>query len=121
MSTIAMDTRAMTGTAWRAHRTAAPAGGLRLTARGRLVVICLTAAVVVAGMLGGGRAEAGAVGPGTQVTTHTVVGGETLWGIARSVSAPGQDLRDAVDDLVALNGLSSSALRVGQQIVVPVD
>ncbi|WP_162616339.1 LysM peptidoglycan-binding domain-containing protein [Xylanimonas allomyrinae] len=94
-------------------------GGLRLTVRGRVVLIAV--AVLVSGaFLGlGGRAFASDPGRPTEVTVHTVAPGETLWGYARQVAAPGEDVRDVVAHLLDLNELSSVALTVGQTILLP--
>ncbi len=45
--------------------------------------------------------------------------GDTLWAIASETAEPGQ-VRDMVHQIQELNALSSSALRVGQEIAVPV-
>lgn len=102
-------------------RSARSTGPLRLTARGRVVVWAL--AVAVAGGVGLSAQSAGADAPGaaTPVQTHVVGAGETLWGIAATVAAPGEDLRDVVDELVELNGLGDAGLQAGQQILVPTD
>ncbi|QAY70613.1 LysM peptidoglycan-binding domain-containing protein [Xylanimonas protaetiae] len=94
-------------------------GGLRLTRRGRvvLVVLSLLVALPLAGL--GGRAVAGEPGAALEVTVHTVAPGETLWGFARQIAAPGQDVRDVVEELRDLNELASGALRVGQTILIP--
>ncbi|MEE6274036.1 LysM peptidoglycan-binding domain-containing protein [Georgenia wangjunii] len=92
-----------------------------LTARGRAVVatfafLAATTAAVGVGAWAGQAGAAGAEGP---VTAVTVGAGETLWGIAAGAAAPGEDVRDVVDEMLALNGLSSAELRAGQQILVP--
>jgi hypothetical protein len=50
-----------------------------------------------------------------------VLPGETLWQIASTVAAPGEDIRDVVAELVVLNQLSGSHLYAGETIVVPVE
>lgn len=97
--------------------TSAP--GMRLTRRGRAVVTTL--AVVAATFLtfASQQAFAGQGGGAVHVDTRTVVAGETLWEIAREYSRPGQDIRDVVDELAELNGLRTSALRAGQELLVP--
>lgn len=98
---------------------AAGSTGLRLTRRGRAVVI--GAAVMVAVGLGSVAQHAAADGPprSVPVDTWTVASGESLWQIAGAVAAPGQDLRVVVAELIELNGLSGAGLQVGQQILVP--
>ena len=49
----------------------------------------------------------------------TVGQGETLWSIAAQVAAPGESTRDTVDQIKSLNALESSAIRVGDQLLVP--
>ncbi len=105
-----------------ATMTAGISGGsqLRLTRRGRAVV--RTAAVLVAGaaLLSGGRAVAESPAPAVSVDSYTVGSGETLWSIAAAFTAPGEDVRDTIDELAALNGMEGSALVAGEQILVPV-
>ena len=98
---------------------AAGAPGLRLTGRGRVVVTIL--AVVAATFLtfASQQAFAGEGGGAVHVDTRTVVAGETLWEIAREYAHPGQDIRDVVDELAELNGLQTSGLRAGQELLVP--
>ena len=97
--------------------TSAP--GMRLTGRGRVVVTTL--AVVAATFLtfASQQAVAGQGGGAVHVDTRTVVAGETLWEIAGEYSHPGQDIRDVVDELAELNGLRTSDLRAGQELLVP--
>lgn len=122
---------------------AAPsAGRLVLTRRGRrtlglvafaavtaslaagLVVLWLTVAAVVApGAVAGDGSEgvrSGATVAEAQLSTIEVVvaPGDTLWQIARSHS-PERDPRSVVDDIVGLNGLSSTGVQVGAQLLVP--
>ncbi len=92
---------------------------LRLTRRGRVVVFVLALASGLAGMLGNQAANAGTAAPGVPVETYTVRSGETLWDIAVGLAEPGQDVRDVVDDLVALNHMPGSGLTAGQQILLP--
>ncbi|MCL2454348.1 MAG: LysM peptidoglycan-binding domain-containing protein [Micrococcales bacterium] len=94
---------------------------LRLTTRGR-VVLALLALVVIAVPLWFGARAAQAEGPLTapQVERHVVEPGDTLWQIASSVAAPGEDVRDVVRQLVRLNNLPGSGLLAGQVIVIPV-
>lgn len=96
-------------------------GELHLTARGRWVVRSL--AVVVAGvaLLTGGRAVAEGPGAPVAVDTYTVGAGETLWSIAGAFAAPGEDVREVVDELTQLNGMAGSGLTAGDQILVPVE
>lgn len=95
---------------------------LRLTRRGRAVLLCATLAVTAAAGIGGfGVATAQADGPrdAVVVSEHTVAPGETLWAIAREATPTGGDVRDTVAELQRLNGLRGSMLTVGQQLLVP--
>ncbi len=102
-------------------RDAASTSTLRLTRRGRAVVWALAAALTMA--VGGAGASAWADGPSAalQVREVVVAPGDTLWGIAAGAAAPGEDVRDVVLELMALNSLSSGGLQAGQTVVVPVD
>ncbi len=53
------------------------------------------------------------------VTAVTVAPGQTLWQIAGSIAAPGEDVRDVVDLLMSLNEMSVPDLVAGQQLLVP--
>ncbi len=102
----------------RAVRAPEPVG-LRLTRRGRVVVAL--AACVLAGAVGLASQEAiaGEGGGAVPVETRTVVAGETLWEIAGQYSEPGQDVREVVDRIMDLNGLSGGGLLAGQELLVP--
>lgn len=97
----------------------APASGLRLTRRGRVVVTVLAVCLALAAGSVAQRATAGTPGVAVEVTSHTVVAGETLWRIASAITEPGEDVRAAVDQLMDLNGLESTGLQVGQQLLIP--
>ena len=49
----------------------------------------------------------------------TVAQGETLWSIGAAVAGPGESIRDTVNEIKSLNALESTALRVGDQLLVP--
>lgn len=111
----------------RASSTAAPRrpaphaeAPLRLTARGRVVVWGL--GLLVAAGAGGVAVSAHADGPRSAMEVERVVvaPGQTLWGIASEVAAPGEDVRDVVLRLQRLNELPSAGLTAGQTLVVPV-
>ncbi|HQY33484.1 MAG TPA: LysM peptidoglycan-binding domain-containing protein [Actinotalea sp.] len=111
MSTMTWDIRPAAPT------TTVPA--LRLTRRGRRVVLGLAVALAVAVGLSAQSAEADGPVAATAVTAHTVAAGETLWEIAASVAGAGQDVRDVVDAIAELNGIAGGGLQAGQQILVP--
>jgi len=94
---------------------------LTLTDRGRRLLRFAAGAVLLVAVLLGGRAVAGEPSAPVSVDTYTVSAGETLWAIASAYTAPHEDVRDTISTLVDLNGLGSSSVRAGEQILVPVD
>jgi nucleoid-associated protein YgaU len=91
-----------------------------VTARGRrlLVVLMLAGVVAIAAaagtLLDGGAGGLHLAGKGSVV----VESGDTLWSIAASV-ADGDDVRDVVAQMRALNGLDSADLVPGQVLQLP--
>lgn len=99
---------------------------LRLTRRGRIVLIglplVLLAAVILslAGLLNSPAKAADSTG-GLSVTpavSVTVQPGESLWAIAGKVD-PDRDPRDVIADIVQLNDLQAGKVMPGQQLFVP--
>ncbi|HVQ95168.1 MAG TPA: LysM peptidoglycan-binding domain-containing protein [Mycobacteriales bacterium] len=96
-------------------------GQVRLTRRGRLVLVAL-AVVALASLL---TVVAPAVAhlrsptavPASAPAVVVVQPGDTLWSIARRV-APDRDTRLVVADLRRLNSLSSADLEVGQRLTI---
>ncbi|HEX8002927.1 MAG TPA: LysM peptidoglycan-binding domain-containing protein [Mycobacteriales bacterium] len=108
-------------------RTSAPSPfarsrrGVRLTRRGRaLLVLVLVAVVLVAFSLGRTSASAGSAAAAARRAPRTAVvqPGETLWAIAHRV-APAADPRRTVALLTELNGLGSRPIVAGQRLVLP--
>lgn len=99
--------------------SAAHEAPMRLTARGRRVLVVL--AFVVAAAVGAisGTLLGGDVALPTSVETVTVQPGESLWSIASTVTAPGADVRVVVDQIMALNGLDDSVVATGERLAVP--
>lgn len=99
-----------------------PAAGesLVLTRRGRMVVVALVLLVMLAlaGLFANG-ASADSLGEPVSVAVHTVSPGETLWHIAAAATPAGDDVRNTIDEVLALNAMSSVDLAVGQQLLVP--
>ncbi|MET4223345.1 LysM peptidoglycan-binding domain-containing protein [Oerskovia enterophila] len=95
-------------------------GPLRLTRRGRVVLTVLVLGLMALVVLWGGKAFASGPGEPREVTVHAVQAGETLWQHAAALAGGDRDVRDVVDELMALNGLSSASLEVGQQLLLPV-
>ena len=90
---------------------------LRLTRRGRLVV--LGASVVALIGIGFAAASASiASDHPEQTTVVTVTPGQTLWDISATAAAGG-DVRTMMSHIEALNHLDSAALQTGQHLRVP--
>ena len=98
------------------------ANPVRLTRRGRAVVVATLTGGLLAGA--GSLASASFAGsergapPAPQLRHVIVQPGDTLWGIAAR-TAPGVDPRATIQRISDLNGLSSGSLRAGQQLVLP--
>ena len=104
--------------------TAAPLrpSSIRLTRRGRLVVL---AAALIAVLAVGLFLASGSVAtdePGTPEPTQVVLvgSGDTLWGIASDLADDG-DVRAMIDRISELNALDSGMVIAGQRLLVPVD
>jgi hypothetical protein len=100
-----------------------PSAPVRLTRRGRVVIICFAALVLLAGLWVGARHGARATSGGAQgpaVTPESVVVGphDTLWGIAVR-ARPGVDPRVTVQRMIDLNALPSAVVNPGQKVDLP--
>ncbi len=103
------------------HPSTAPAtGAVRLTRRGRaLVLLGLVALLLAAFSLGRHGSSAATHLTASPVLQQTTVeSGETLWSLARRV-APGNDPREVVQQIRVLNHLQGSSLQAGQQLLLP--
>jgi nucleoid-associated protein YgaU len=98
------------------------ARSVRLTRRGRAVVVVTLTGGLLAGA--GSLASASFAGPDSASTPapqlrHVIVQpGDTLWGIATK-AAPGADPRATIRRITDLNGLTDESVRAGQQLVLP--
>jgi hypothetical protein len=109
------------------HSRKEPLPPLRLTRRGRVVLIgiplILLAALLflLAGFLNAPAKAADSASDLalTPTVSVTVQSGESLWGIAAEV-APERDPRDVIADIVQLNNLNAGTVLPGQQLFVPV-
>jgi hypothetical protein len=115
MTTMTLDTL------FDAPRLARPRSTVRLTRRGRVVVVL--AALLVAFAIGVFVTAAGSVAtqhPGTPAPTKIVqVGsGDTLWEIASGLADDG-GVPAMMEQIKQLNALDSSELQAGQRLVVP--
>ncbi|MBO0825689.1 MAG: LysM peptidoglycan-binding domain-containing protein [Actinobacteria bacterium] len=109
-----------------ARRVASPAP-IRLTRRGRRLVVALAVTVIAAIWFAIGVAVAGGAGsasggqdqPRYKGMREIVVRqGQTLWSIA-SAAEPGDDPRDVVAEIMSANALPSADLSPGQLLWVP--
>ena len=104
----------------------APLPPLRLTRRGRVVLIGIPLILLAALLLSlagffnspAKASDTAADLVATPTVSVTVQPGQTLWGIAASV-APGRDARDVVADIVQLNNLAGGPVIPGQELFVP--
>lgn len=96
-------------------------GSLRLTSRGRVVVLLLFLGALLSAFVLVGARTAATEQPGAPVRTTTVVvrPGDTLWQIAAQHTGSA-DLRDAVRAIEELNGMSDATIVVGQKLFIPV-
>lgn len=100
-----------------------PAAPVRLTRRGRVVVVCAVVLVLLAGFWTGARHGARATSGGERgpaVARESVVVGphDTLWGIAVR-ARPEVDPRVTVQRIIDLNALSSAVVNPGQKVYIP--
>jgi Tfp pilus assembly protein FimV len=119
MSTMTLDTLFTAPT--RTARVSAPRSAVRLTRRGRMVVVL--GALLLAFAVGVFVTAAGSVAsqesaPSGATDIVQVGSGDTLWGIASDLATDG-DVRDMMHTIETLNSLESSTLQAGQRLVVP--
>jgi Tfp pilus assembly protein FimV len=94
---------------------------VRLTRRGRLIIVLSVMALLVAVGLVLGHGSSQAAGRGSAAATSqtlTVRPGETLWAVAARI-APHSDPRLVVADIESRNHLHGVEVRAGQQLRVP--
>jgi nucleoid-associated protein YgaU len=109
-----------TATLARPQASTQPPPVMRLTRRGRLVVV-LTVLVATLGFFAmrGAPAASTDVVHHPRTTTVIVSPGQTVWDIANQV-APQADTRSMVAEIEELNSLSDAgSIRVGQPLLVP--
>ncbi|MEX2290417.1 MAG: LysM peptidoglycan-binding domain-containing protein [Mycobacteriales bacterium] len=98
------------------------AHSLRLTRRGRALLVLLLAGLLLAAFsLGSQASQASDVvagGVDDRFEQTTVQPGESLWSVAQRI-APDHDPREVVTQIRRLNDLSSSQLQVGQHLLLP--
>jgi nucleoid-associated protein YgaU len=93
---------------------------LRMTARGRAVLLVLVAIPVIAIALAFGLSAGGATATGSSVplSTVTVQPGQTLWQLATKV-APQSDPRDVINDIMSVNRLATATIQPGEKLEIP--
>lgn len=103
-------------------RTSSARPSLRLTRRGRLVLLALLVGLVFAATSVFGSHSAATSEVGRPVDTRTVLVGEgdTLWGIASQIAEPGET-REMIHRIKQLNALADASLMQGQRLAVPVE
>jgi hypothetical protein len=94
--------------------------GVRLTRRGRLVVLLGTLALVLLGIFWGAGSVATERPGADQTSVVTVAPGDTLYAIAAEVTTDG-DVNAMVERIQDLNALDSAMLSVGQKLRVPLE
>jgi len=116
----AISASAISASGFAAYNAPVRRSHLRMTRRGRAVLLSVVATPLVAAalVLGINAGGATATSSSTPLSTITVVGGETLWGVARQI-APNSDPRDVVADIMSVNRLSSADIHPGERLSVP--
>jgi Tfp pilus assembly protein FimV len=98
----------------------APARRLRLTRRGRAVLVLLPAVLALSSAFVGMSAPFAQADPTASSRTVVVRTGDTLWAIAERV-APARDPRDVVAALERANHLAGAVVLAGSRLEVPAD
>jgi nucleoid-associated protein YgaU len=105
-----------------ARSTSSSISGLRLTRRGRIVLMFASSMFLLIAVIASGRfsADAGTslADQGRATGVVVVQPGESLWQIAEAI-APGVDPRETISLIRNLNGLGDTTVVAGQSIVVP--
>ncbi len=102
---------------------AATSGGVRLTIRGRVLLLgmALVMTILALGVLGALRAEAASQNQSPAPVGWQLVviqPHDTLWQIARQAT-PEADPRPLIDEIKSVNALSSSSVRAGTRLWLP--
>jgi hypothetical protein len=101
--------------------SARPKTPLRLTRRGRVVVVLALVIVLLVLTAIAVQAPSGAANESATPATHEVIvvrPGDTLWSIAKD-HAPGRDIRAVIHEIEELNGLASGRISAGQRLFLP--
>jgi hypothetical protein len=114
---IAWDARAVLDARGGLGMPAGRPGRVRLTRRGRLVVLILFLLVAGLGLALAAPASR-AADPARDAPTVEVRPGDTLWSIAER-ELPGQDPVTAVEEIRELNDLDGYTVHAGHRVVLP--
>lgn len=98
-----------------------PGPPLRLTRRGRIVVVAALTLVTLGALWVGARIDAASAlehGGREGLSWVVVRGGDTLWEIADAVTGGG-DPAPTIRRIMDLNGLSDSVIRPGTRLYLP--
>jgi hypothetical protein len=95
-------------------------GHIRLTRRGRLVLLVAAVLCMLIGFSLGDTLsfKTGSISTPPAARSIVVQPGQTLWGIATQV-APHADPRATIQQIIVLNHLPSTGLQVGETLAVP--
>ena len=101
-------------------RSIATRSHLRMTKRGRAVLLTIVATPVVlfALFFSINAGVATATTSSTPLQTFTMPAGESLWQVAIEI-APNADPRDFIADVVSVNQLASTNVQPGQTLEIP--
>ena len=99
-----------------------PRSTVRLTRRGRIVVVVLAlmAVLAVGLVVASGSVATGEAGTPEPTAVVLVGPGDTLWDIAAAAADDG-DIESMMDRIEKLNALDSGMLMSGQRLLIPVD
>lgn len=81
---------------------------------------CLTFLMVFAAVISVFIASAANATKISDTKTYIVSTGDTLWGIAEYCSTDNRDLREVMDDIMKLNGMTSAQINIGEELTIPV-
>ena len=104
------------------HQPAVRRSTVRLTRRGRVVVLLasLVLAFAVGILVAAGSVATGAAGTPEPTKVITVGSGDTLWQIAADLADDG-DVRSMMTKIESLNAMDGGMLTAGQRLVVPAE
>ena len=121
MSTMTID-QTLSFQRGQAKPVARPRSSVRLTRRGRAVVVLLAlmAVLAVGIFVASGSVATDDAGTPEPTTVVQVEPGDTLWGIASAAANDG-DVASMMDRIEKLNALDHSSLMSGQRLLVPID